>query len=68
MIGWLLAVMISEPIFSTLVQTFYSKVIYGIDGPITSTIREVEIRLDSKSIYHIFYIAPIRLRVYKSKM
>lgn len=37
-------------------------------GPITSTIKVVEIRLDPKSIYHIFDITPVRLRVYKSKM
>ena len=35
---------------------------------IRSTIRGVEIRLDSESICHIFDIAPIGLKVYKSKM
>ena len=37
-------------------------------GPITSIVREVEIQLDSESIYHIFYIAPIGLRVYESQI
>ncbi|KAL6343235.1 hypothetical protein AAG906_021146 [Vitis piasezkii] len=37
-------------------------------GPITSTIREVEIRLDPESICRIFDIAPVGLRVYESKM
>ena len=68
MIGWLLVVMISELIFSTLVRALYSRVTYGMGGPITPIVREVEIRLDSESIYHIFYIAPIELRVYESKM
>ena len=41
---------------------------YGIGGPIISTVRGVEILLDLESIYHIFDIAPIGLRVYKSKI
>ena len=58
-------VTVSEPIFPTLVQGFYSRV-FGMDGPIISTVREVEICLDLESICHIFYIAPIGLRVYES--
>ena len=37
-------------------------------GPITSTVRGIEIRLDPKSICRIFDIAPVGLRVYKSKI
>ena len=37
-------------------------------GPIISTVRGVEIRLDSKNICCIFDIAPVGLRVYESKM
>ena len=66
--GWLPAVTISEPIFSTLVRVFYSRVTYGMGSPIISTIRGVKIRLDPESIYHIFDIALVGLRVYESKM
>ena len=59
---------ISEPIFLTLVRTFYSRATYGIGGPIISTVKGVEIQLDSESIYRIFDIAPIRLKVYESKI
>ena len=37
-------------------------------GPIISTIRGVEIRLDPEDICCIFDIPPIGLRVYESKM
>ena len=37
-------------------------------GPITSTVKGVEICLDPESIYRIFDIAPVELRVYESKM
>lgn len=37
-------------------------------GPIISTVRGFEIRLDQESIYRIFYIASIGLRVYESKI
>ena len=66
--GWLSAIMISKLVFLTLVGAFYSRVTYDIGGPITSTVRGVEIRLDLKSIFRIFDIASIGLRVYKSKM
>ena len=66
--GWLSAIMISKLVFLTLVRAFYSRVTYDIGGPITSTVRGVEIRLDLKSIFRIFDIASIGLRVYKSKM
>ena len=36
--------------------------------PIISTVREVEIRLDSESIFHIFNITLVGLRVYESKL
>ena len=64
--GWLLVVTILEPIFPTLVRTFYSRATYGLIGPLISTIKGVEIQLDPESICRIFYIAPIGLRVYKS--
>ena len=66
--GWLPLVTISELIFLTLVCAFYSRATYGIGGPIISIVRGVEIRLDLESIYRIFDIAPIRLRVYESKI
>ena len=59
---------ISEPIFSTLVRAFYSRVTYGLGEPIISTVRGVEIRLDPESICHIFDIAPVGLKVYESKI
>ena len=65
--GWLPIVTISESIFPTLVCAFYSRVTYGFGGPIISTIKGVEIQLDPESIYRIFDIAPIGLRVYESK-
>ena len=37
-------------------------------GSIISIVRGVEIHLDLKSICSIFYIAPVGLRVYESKM
>ena len=61
-------VTVFESIFLTLVQTFYSRATYGISGPIISTVRGVEIRLDLKSIYCIFDIAPVGLNVYESKI
>ncbi|RVW62350.1 hypothetical protein CK203_062881 [Vitis vinifera] len=66
--GWLSVVTVSEPIFPILVRAFYSRMTYGMGGLITSTVRGVEICLDSESICHIFDIAPIGLRVYESKM
>ena len=64
----MLVVTISELVFPTLVQAFYSRVNYGMGGPIISTVRGVEICLDLESIYHIFDIAPIGLRVYESNI
>ena len=39
-----------------------------MSDPITSTVRGVENRLDLERIYRIFDIAPVGLKVYKSKM
>ena len=61
-------VTISEPIFPTLVSAFYSRTTYGIGGPIISTVRGVVIQLDLESIYRIFDIAPVGLKVYESKI
>ena len=66
--GWLPVVTISKPIFPTLVLAFYSRATYGMGGPIISTVREVEIYLDPKNICHIFHIAPVGLKVYKSNI
>ena len=65
---WLPVVTVSESIFPTLVRVFYSMATYGIGGPIISIARGVEIHLDSESIYRIFDIDPVRLRVYESKI
>ena len=61
-------VTVSEPIFPTLERAFYSRATYDMCGPIISIVRGIEIRLDSKSIYRIFDIAMVGLRVYESKM
>ena len=66
-LGWLSVVTISKPIFPTLVRAFYSRVTYGLGGPIISTVRGVEIQLDPENICRIFNIAPIGLRAYESK-
>ena len=58
---------ILEPIFPTLVRAFYLRATYGLSGSIISTVKRVEIRLDSESIYRILDIAPIGLKVYESK-
>ena len=65
---WLPVVTISEPIFPTLIRTFYSQVTYGVGGPITSTVRGVEITLSPESICRIFDIPSGGLRVYESKV
>ena len=58
---------ISEPIFPTLVRAFYSRVTYGLGGPVLSTMRGVEIRLSPESIYRILDIPSVGLRVYEAK-
>ena len=65
--GWLPLVTISEPIFPTLVRAFYSRVTFGHGGPITSTVRGVQIHLDPESICRILDIPPCGLRVYDAK-
>ena len=64
--GWLPVVTILELIFPTLARAFYLRTTYGLGGPLISTIRRVEIQLDPQSIYRIFYIALVGLRVYES--
>ena len=66
--GWLPIVTVSELIFPTLVRVFYLMATYGIGGLIISTIRAVEICLDSESIYRIFDIDLVGLRVYEFKI
>ncbi|RVW35742.1 hypothetical protein CK203_093608 [Vitis vinifera] len=63
--GWLPLVTIS--IFPTLVRAFYSRVTFGHGGPITSTVRGVQIHLDPESICRILDIPPGGLRVYDAK-
>ena len=65
--GWLPVVTISEPIFSTLVRRFYSRVTYGLRGPVMSAIRGIDIKLSPESICHILDIPSVGLRVYKAK-
>ncbi|RVW28774.1 Retrovirus-related Pol polyprotein from transposon RE1 [Vitis vinifera] len=60
-------VTISEPIFPTLVQTFYSRETYGLGGPVLSIVRGVEIRLSPESICRILDIPSVGLRVYEAK-
>ena len=61
-------VIVSEPVFLTLVRAFYLRATYGMGGPIISTVKGVEIHLNPESIYRIFDILSIRLRVYEFKM
>ena len=58
---------ILEPIFSTLVRAFYSRMTYRLGRPIISTVRGVEIQLDLESICCIFDPALVGLRVFESK-
>ena len=66
--GWLPVGTISEPIFPTLVRAFYSWVTYGLGGPITSTVRGVEITLSPDSICRILDVPSVGLKVYESKV
>ncbi|RVW72702.1 Retrovirus-related Pol polyprotein from transposon RE1 [Vitis vinifera] len=52
-----------EPIFPTLMRAFYSRVTYGLAGPVMSTVRGVEIRLSPESIYRILDIPSVGLQV-----
>ncbi|KAL6323012.1 hypothetical protein AAG906_023630 [Vitis piasezkii] len=54
--------------FEVLVRAFYSRATYGLGGLIISTIKGVEICLDLESIYRIFNIVLVGLRVYESKI
>ncbi|RVX01386.1 Retrovirus-related Pol polyprotein from transposon RE1 [Vitis vinifera] len=66
--GWLPVVMISEPVFPTLVRAFYSRATYRLGGPLLSTVRGVEIRLSPESICRILDIPSVGLRVYEAKV
>ncbi|RVW63697.1 hypothetical protein CK203_060792 [Vitis vinifera] len=48
-------------------RAFYSRVTFGHGGPITSTVRGVQIHLDPESICRILDIPPGGLRVYDAK-
>ncbi|KAL6321058.1 hypothetical protein AAG906_012044 [Vitis piasezkii] len=60
--GWLPVVTVSEQVFQTLVQAFYSRATYGLGGLIISYVRGVKIRLDPESICRIFDIALVGLK------
>ena len=66
--GWLPVVTIFEPIFPTLVWAFYSRVTYGLEGSVISTVRGVKIRLSPKSICRILDIPSVGLLMYESKV
>ncbi|KAL6312279.1 hypothetical protein AAG906_016387 [Vitis piasezkii] len=53
--------------FPTLVRAFYSRMTYGLGGPIRTTVRGVEIELSPESICRILDIPPVGLRVYEAK-
>ncbi|RVW82887.1 hypothetical protein CK203_038296 [Vitis vinifera] len=65
--GWLPVVTVYEPIFPTLVRAFYSRMTYGLGGPIRTTVRGVEIELSPESICRILDVTPVGLRVYEAK-
>ncbi|RVW98981.1 hypothetical protein CK203_033750 [Vitis vinifera] len=65
--GWLPVVTVYEPIFPTLVRAFYSRMTYGLGGPIRTTVRGVEIELSPESICRILDVPPVGLRVYEAK-
>ena len=57
----------SELIFSTLLHTLYSKMRFSVGGPISCTLRVVEINLGVDVICCILGVLVIRLRVYEFK-
>ncbi|RVW22947.1 hypothetical protein CK203_093632 [Vitis vinifera] len=57
--GWLPVVTVYEPIFPTLVRAFYSRMTYGLGGPIRTTVRGVEIELSPESICRILDVPPL---------
>ena len=65
--GWLPVVTVYEHIFPTLVRAFYSRMTYGLGGPIRTTVRGVEIELSPESICRILDVPPVGLRVYEAK-
>ena len=65
--GWLPVVTISEPVFPNLVRAFYSRATYGLEGPVLSTVRGVEICLSPESICRILDIPSVGLCVYEAK-
>ncbi|RVW22465.1 hypothetical protein CK203_112792 [Vitis vinifera] len=65
--GWLPVVTVYKPIFPTLVRAFYSRMTYGLGGPIRTTVRGVEIELSPESICRILDVPPVGLRVYEAK-
>ncbi|RVX14653.1 hypothetical protein CK203_012102 [Vitis vinifera] len=60
-------VTIFEPIFPTLVWAFYSRVTYGLEGSVISTVRGVKIRLSQEYLPHSD-IPSVGLLMYESKV
>lgn len=64
--GWLLIVFLFEFVFPNLVGAFYAKARYYVGGPISYTLRGVEIELDANAICRIIRVPIVRLRIYES--
>ena len=51
-----------------MVRAFYVKVRYHVGGPISYTLRGVEIKLDANSSFRILGVPTVGLRIYESKV
>ena len=65
--GWLSAVSISEPVFPTLVRTFYATMTYRAGGPLVSTVRGVQIELAPEDICRILDVPATGLSIYEAR-
>ena len=68
MTGWFPTISLSEPVFPTLVWAFYAKARFCVRGPISCTLRGVEINLNANVIFWILGVPKIGLRIYESKV
>lgn len=59
---------LSQLVFSSLAREFHAKTRYCVGGPISYTLREVEIELDADAIYRILGVPTVGLRIYESKV
>ena len=64
--GWLPLVALTEPIFPTLVRTFYANMRYSLEGPLVSTVRGVQIELAPEDICRIFDVPSTGLSIYEA--